>query len=121
VSWTRNQAVALCREIEAICPAFGCHVALTGGCLYKDGARKDLDVLFYRIRQVAEIDQDGLFEALRAIGIEHVADYGWCNKATYRGHKIDCFFPECPSGDYSSDVEKLPSVVLRDNADEMAF
>ena len=59
-------AVALCREIEKIAPNFGCHVALTGGCLYKDGARKDIDILFYRIRQVEKIDHEGLKQALQA-------------------------------------------------------
>ena len=36
-TWTTAEAIALCREIEAICPAFGCHIALTGGLLYKEG------------------------------------------------------------------------------------
>lgn len=44
--WTQAEAIALCREIEQICPRFGCHVALTGGCLYKDGPRKDADLLY---------------------------------------------------------------------------
>ena len=39
--WTQEQAIALCRKIEAVCPPFGCHVALTGGALYKDGPRKE--------------------------------------------------------------------------------
>lgn len=34
--WTQAEAVALAKKIEAVCPAFGCHVALTGGLLYKD-------------------------------------------------------------------------------------
>lgn len=40
--WTQAEAIALCRKIEDVCPAFGCHVALTGGVLYKLGERKDL-------------------------------------------------------------------------------
>jgi hypothetical protein len=44
--WTLAEAVEVCRQVEAICPPFGCHVALTGGTLYKDGERKDLDLLF---------------------------------------------------------------------------
>ncbi len=42
--WTQEEAIELCRIIEDICPQAGCHVALTGGCLYKDGERKDLDI-----------------------------------------------------------------------------
>ena len=50
--WTQEEAIALCKKIESIVPLAGCHVALTGGCLYRDGHRKDLDILFYRIRQI---------------------------------------------------------------------
>src|SRR3546814_15766415 len=47
--WTLDDAVALCRKIEKIAPEYGAHVALTGGTLYKDGPRKDVDLLFYQI------------------------------------------------------------------------
>lgn len=97
--WTHEQAVALCREIEAVCPAHGCHVALTGGTLYKDGLRKDLDILFYRIRQIEKIDEAGLFAALEKVGIKRKSGFGWCIKAFYGEKKIDCFFPE-EDGEY---------------------
>lgn len=108
--WNQAEAIALCREVERICPDFGCHVALTGGCLYKDGDRKDLDLLFYRVRQVPAIDVDGLVAALSKIGIERTGGGGWVIKATWRGHaSIDCFFPEVPSGDYRpADAELHP-------------
>ena len=51
-TWDLVSAVDLCKQVESIAPDYGCHVALTGGCLYKEGPRKDLDLLFYRIRQV---------------------------------------------------------------------
>lgn len=105
--WTLEDAAAVCRQVEAICPPFGCHVALTGGTLYKDGPRKDLDLLFYRIRQVAEIDMDGLWGALAAIGIEQQSGFGWCFKAKLNGKPIDCFFPEEQGGDYHSDGEAV--------------
>ena len=107
--WTQAEAVALCREIEAACPPFGCHVALTGGTLYKDGPRKDLDVLFYRIRQVKEIDEAGLFLALADIGVERRSGFGWCIKALYRGKNIDCFFPEQAEGEYEQ-----PAITAKD-------
>lgn len=119
--WTQADAVALCRQIEAICPDYGCHVALTGGCLYKDGERKDLDVLFYRIRQTPNIDHEGLFAALSNIGMERTRGFGWCVKATYEGRSIDCFFPE-GDGDY----DPLPAMWLEPdsptaNDDEVIF
>lgn len=98
--WTQAEAIALCRQIEAICPDYGCHVALTGGLLYKAGPRKDADILFYRIRQTAEIDESGLFAALAMIGVERVSGFGWCHKATFNGKPIDCFFPEADDGEY---------------------
>lgn len=109
MKWTQEQAIELCRKIEALAPKHGCHVALTGGTLYHFGERKDADILFYRIRQVDEIDIDGLMETLKTIGIEPAHDYGFCYKATYEGRAIDFFFPERPAGDYpsNSDVPQL--------------
>lgn len=92
--WTLQKAVLLCRVLEIIAPLYGAHVSLSGGCLYKDGPRKDCDVHFYRIRQVPAIDEDGLLEALKGIGIEIGERYGWVIKAHYRGDPIDLFFPE---------------------------
>lgn len=98
--WTQIEAIKLCREIESISPQFGAHVALTGGLLYKDGQRKDADILFYRIRQWKQIDSEGLFAALKAsLGIEKTGGFGWCHKATWNGKPIDFFFPE-EDGEY---------------------
>lgn len=98
MQWSQSEAIELCREIEVVCPAFGCHVALTGGCLYKDGRRKDADILFYRIRQISEIDIDGLFAALGRLGVEKTGGFGFVHKALYRGKGIDFFFPESTGG-----------------------
>lgn len=98
--WTQAEAFDLCARIEAVCPPHGCHVALTGGLLYKDGPRKDADILFYRIRQVEEIDVDGLMGALKELGVEPGDDFGWCFKASYRGKQIDFFFPEREGDEY---------------------
>lgn len=93
-NWTQQEAIELCVKVEAICPPFGCHVALTGGLLYKTGIRKDCDILFYRIRQAPQIDQLGLFAALRTIGLDVIKGNGWCFKATYQSKPVDIFFPE---------------------------
>lgn len=99
IEWTHQEAIDLCIAVEAVCPQFGCHVALTGGLLYKTGARKDCDLLFYRIRQVKEINLDALFTALEEIGLVEESGFGWCFKATYRGKPVDIFFPEEQGGD----------------------
>lgn len=98
--WTQQEAIDLCTLIESVCPEFGCHVALTGGTLYKVGERKDCDVLFYRIRQVESIDQEALFAALSDVGVERISGFGWVHKASYQGKSIDMFFPEAPDGEY---------------------
>lgn len=102
--WTLDAAVSLCRAVEAVAPAHGCHVALTGGTLYKDGPRKDCDLLFYRIRQVDEVDKDGLFAALCAIGFATVCGQGWCHKSEFNGKPVDLFFPD-DDGDYPQEGE----------------
>lgn len=118
MQWEQSEAIALCRKIEVICPAFGCHVALTGGCLYKDGLRKDADILFYRIRQVNEIDIDGLFDALANLGIEKTGGFGFVHKAIYCGKGIDFFFPESVGGaDYIPPAERDPDEALQELRD----
>lgn len=94
---TLEVAVRLCRDVEAVAKEHGCHVALTGGCLYKFGPRKDIDLLFYRVRQNPEIDVDALFKALSAVGlVVHTPEqFGrWCVKASWEAYSVDCFFPE---------------------------
>ncbi len=98
--WTLVESIDLCRKIEAVCPKFFCHVALTGGVLYKEGERKDLDILFYRIRQQDEIDFDGLDEALGELGLNYTSGFGWCWKYKYQGKNIDIFFPEEEGNEY---------------------
>lgn len=105
--WTQAEALDLCRRIEDFCPTFGCHVALTGGLLYKDGPRKDADILFYRIRQVEKIDVDGLLSALSRVGVAKTSGFGFVHKAEFNGKNVDLFFPES-TGDYYRKLEVSP-------------
>jgi hypothetical protein len=98
--WTQKEGIALCITLEAICPHYGCHVALTGGLLYKQGQRKDCDILFYRIRQTKQIDMEGMWSALSDIGFTMTKGFGFVYKATYNGKPVDCFFPEEEEGEY---------------------
>lgn len=93
-TWAQEDAIFLCILVEDVCRKAGCHVALTGGCLYKPGARKDCDLLFYRIRQTPKIDMDLLWKQLAEVGVKKLSGFGWCYKAEWRGKKLDCFFPE---------------------------
>lgn len=98
--WWLDEVIAFCTELEAFAPDYGCHIGLTGGLLYKDGLRKDADILIYRIRQIEKIDTEGLFRAMwERMGVERDQGLGWCIKATWRNRRIDFFFPE-EDGEY---------------------
>lgn len=96
-NWTLSEAIALLAAIEQFAPSFGAHVALTGGLLYREGARKDLDVVIYRIRQVPSINESGLLDKMKTeLGIE-LHDEGHSNfvlKAKQGERAIDFMFPE---------------------------
>ena len=96
-AWTQQEAIELCILIESKAPEHGCHVALTGGLLYKAGARTDCDVVLYRIRQVEAIDVIGLKGSLNRLGVTIGVDFSWGFKANYEGKKIDFFLPETTS------------------------
>lgn len=87
------RALELCRKLEGIAPDFGAHVALTGGCLYKTGERKDVDIILYRIRQIPFIDLDGLYRKCEQLNICKITtNHGWVTKATTpEGYNIDFF------------------------------
>jgi hypothetical protein len=102
VLWTPWEGIDICRMLEAIAPRCGAHIALTGGLLYKDGPRKDLDIVVYRIRQ-EEIDYDKFFSLLQTMGIEVSDDFGFVVKARMGNRPIDFLFPEHTNGDYSHD------------------
>ena len=106
--WTQEEAINLCRKIEEFCPKYGAHIALTGGTLYKDGVRKDCDILFYCIRQWDKIDETGLLERLSKEGLNIGKRKGWVWKAEYNGNPVDMFFPEAyPAGDLSDEYGKF--------------
>jgi hypothetical protein len=107
MSWTQKQAIEFAKILEGIAPEFGCHVALTGGCLYGDGERKDADFVFYRIRQEARIKIAGLFSKLAQMNVTVLGDYGFVVKANWGpapGKHIDFLFPEADRGgeDYAA-------------------
>lgn len=99
--WTQRDVFKLCVGLEEIAPAFGAHVALTGGLLYKLGKRKDADILFYSIRQVDVIDISGLLNSMKEIGFTAISGpyHNWLYKAEYEGKPVDLFFPEEPRPD----------------------
>lgn len=94
-AWSLREAVELCKLLEVVVPEAGFHIALTGGLLYKEGRRKDCDLMFYQIRQV-DPNYEILWKYLTVAGVIRSPSYpenGWLVKATYRGKQVDCLFP----------------------------
>ena len=103
--WNQQQAIDLCKAVEAVSPDYGFHVALTGGLLYKEGDRKDCDILFYTIRSWCGMgDKIGLLSKLYELGIFINKDCGFCVKAYYHDKVLDMFFPEEEHGEYDEAI-----------------
>ena len=99
--WTQEQAIKLCRKIEPIAFYNKFHIALTGGLLYKNGERKDCDIIVYSIRYSYKNDeefQDGkklFLDSLKEILSFHtIRDHGFVVKSIYEGKTVDIMFPE---------------------------
>lgn len=94
-NWTLDEhTLAIIRTVEDVAKRYGAHVALTGGVLYKKGPRKDLDLMFYRIRQSRRIDAEAMFKALETHGFTVEKGRRWVYKAKYQGRGVDFLFPE---------------------------
>ncbi len=81
----------ICKTLEPIAAANGGHVALTGGCLYKDGDRKDCDIVIYRHKQAEPLNRTKLFKDMIAAGFVPGTDYGRISKWTFNQSSIDLF------------------------------
>lgn len=97
--WVLKDAIEVIVKIEEIAKSCNWHVGLTGGVLYKEGERKDLDIIFYRVRQTLEITNEELLGKLFNFGFSLHSNHGWCVKATYADKCVALLFPEL-TGDY---------------------
>lgn len=96
-------ALRLAKTIEPHLAPQGIHVALTGGVLYKEGQRKDIDLLLYVERDRAVPRNmytvvEGLCKALP--GMQITGYYGFVIKAKYEDTAIDFLYPEYSGGEY---------------------
>lgn len=113
MGWTLGEGVSACRTIEQTLAELRipCHVALTGGTLFKEGPRKDLDVIIYRKGLVRpsderppfmeEIDRPALIASVcYVLGYTVTRTYRRVVKLTAKDgdRKIDLMFPECDEG-----------------------
>lgn len=102
----QDVAQHLCRCIHIALAPLPFFVGLTGGCLYKVGHRKDIDILIYRNRQ-EEGDFDEMLEHLVQVLDEFtiVEKHGFVTKAKYCDWDVDILFPEAEAGDYPKPEE----------------
>ena len=98
-------AVDLCKLLYAELAPQGLFPALTGGCLYKSGNRKDIDVVIYKHRENKDvIDIPSIINDID--GIKLVSSHGFVTKAIYRNRAIDILFPECGvDSNYAPDLD----------------
>lgn len=88
----------LCAAIHPPLKARGLFVGLTGGCCYKPGARKDIDLVLYRHRQDGPHPDVAIDEFVAAVStvakVENVQEFGFVTKMEIDGMPVDVLFPE---------------------------
>ena len=109
--WTQPEAIELCKALEPVAAGFQCHVALTGGLLYKEGSRKDCDIIVYKAKYDVELDRDALILAFIDAGLSVTKECMRVVKATHQGRAVDLIFPEC-DGEYVSGEQAKEDVAL---------
>jgi hypothetical protein len=94
--WSLDAAIEFARQVERVCKHHKSHVALTGGCLYKGGNRKDLDLVIYSDTENGNMEYFNLQCAL-----QQTFKFNWGVRGTRvlkahlkDGRIVDFIFPE---------------------------
>ena len=96
---TQQDGIKLCGILWSKLNDRGYFPALTGGLLYKEGERKDIDIVIYRHRQKhQQFEMTDIFELLEECGLYDLQHFGFVTKAKWRGVVVDLFNPESVSG-----------------------
>lgn len=96
----QQKAIELCRVLYSHLENIGVYPALTGGQLYKEGNRKDIDIVLYRNRQANEgFEIKYIEKALSTAGLTDFKHFGFVTKAKWNGISVDLFNPETLSND----------------------
>ena len=92
---TQQDGVLLCQLLHEKLEPLGYFPALTGGLLYKEGNRKDIDIVIYRHRQKIEsFEIIDITKALSEVGVKVNGYHGFVTKAEWKGFIVDIFNPE---------------------------
>jgi hypothetical protein len=94
------KAIEICNKLYEVLSPRGFYPAMTGGCLYKEGERKDCDIVIFRNRQAVDgFELQELEEVLTSIGFTSFQHFGFVTKAKFDGCDIDLFNPETSADD----------------------
>ena len=91
-------AISLCKDLYDVLSPEGYFVALTGGTLYKEGERKDIDLIIYRHRVNALFEINELEPLLEKVGLHDFRYFGFVTKCKWGNTEVDILHPETSSG-----------------------
>ncbi len=91
----QNKGIELRKSLYDALEPNGYFPALTGGLLYKQGERKDIDIVIYRHRQRhSDFDMPDIFDILEDCGLSDFECFGFVTKAKWGSVTVDLFNPE---------------------------
>lgn len=92
---TTGKGQELCSLLYQQLKAHGYYPALTGGLLYKEGERKDIDIVIFRNRQaVSSFEMVDIAPMLHKVGLTDLKFFGFVTKAKWGSIEVDLFNPE---------------------------
>lgn len=95
----QQTGIDICRALYEKLAPHGYFPALTGGLLYKDGERKDCDIVIFRHRQMNEpFETQEINELLIDCGFTDIRHYGFVTKSKMGIFEVDIFNPESKNG-----------------------
>lgn len=116
--WTQEEALEACFDLEPIIANLGMHIGLTGGCLYKQAPRKDMDIILYRHHGAELCSFDAFLTALSDHGVVmRSIHHNVVKMLTRDGQSIDFLLrggiswpetEECPEGSSAAEGKDLP-------------
>ena len=114
--YTIEDAQRICAKLYEPLRDIGVFIGITGGVVYKEGPRKDVDLLLYLHEKVSEevaqskYAKDGLLctivekiSEVSSVDMDTVAFFGYVTKLTIDGIPVDILFPEYGRNDYPTE------------------
>lgn len=95
----QSTGIEICKALYDHLSPNGFFPALTGGLLYKDGERKDCDIVIFRHRQnVEQFEMEDINSLLESFWFTEIRHFGFVTKCKMGCYEIDLFNPESKNG-----------------------